>query len=255
MSLPLIDPSSANPFYCPAISASSYVDTLRRKLERRTRHARTTGDRLFRSFARILQRAVEGSELAKFLYGDELVFNSGLSYDSQAWLMDYLQAMDGAGAGGVIIALREGKRFPEEAVDWCNARRLPLFSASWKTPYIDIMRKFSEILLKNEQRETNLIASLNKLRLNRRLITTQPKSQAHHQMMQAVIQELLAKPAATKTENDLANRKIAKVRPKSQFLRSLSRKLLFQLSTSGLSVLRHNQIHHLSLQQLDQLAL
>lgn len=104
--------------------------------------------------------SVEGSELAKFLYGDELVFNSGLSYDSQAWLMDYLQAMDGAGAGGVIIALREGKRFPEEAVDWCNARRLPLFSASWKTPYIDIMRKFSEILLKNEQRETNLIASL-----------------------------------------------------------------------------------------------
>ena len=39
---------------------------------------------------------------------------------------------------------------------------LPLFSASWKTPYIDIMRKFSEILLKNEQRETNLIASLKK---------------------------------------------------------------------------------------------
>ena len=103
---------------------------------------------------------VEGSELSTFLYGDELVFNSGLNYTSQAWLWEFLEAMNEAGAGGVIIALREGKTFPKEVIDWCNEKKLPLFSASWKTPYIDIMRKFSEIILKNEQRETNLIAAL-----------------------------------------------------------------------------------------------
>lgn len=103
---------------------------------------------------------VEGSEFAQFLYGDELVFNSGLNYKSEEWLRDFLNSMDKAGAGGVIIALQDGKQFPQEVIDWCNARRLPLFSASWETPYIDIMRKFSEILLKNEQRETNLIAAL-----------------------------------------------------------------------------------------------
>lgn len=103
---------------------------------------------------------VEGSELSKFLYGDELVFNSGLNYVSEEWLENFLSAMQEAGAGGVIIALREGKQFPQKIIDWCNEVKLPLFSASWKTPYIDIMRKFSEILLKNEQRETNLIAAL-----------------------------------------------------------------------------------------------
>lgn len=103
---------------------------------------------------------VEGSEFAQFLYGDELVFNSGLNYRSEEWLKEFLAAMDRAGAGGVIIALGEGKQFSREAVDWCNKRRLPLFSASWKTPYIDIMRKFSEILLKNEQRETNLVTAM-----------------------------------------------------------------------------------------------
>lgn len=103
---------------------------------------------------------VEGSEFARFLYGNELVFNSGLNYKSDAWLKEFLTAIDRAGAGGVIIALEEGKEFPREAVDWCDERRLPLFSASWATPYIDIMRKFSEILLKNEQRETHLITAM-----------------------------------------------------------------------------------------------
>ena len=103
---------------------------------------------------------VEGSEHAKFLYGDELVFNSGLNFKSEEWLEEFLRAMDKAGAGGVIMALEEGMTFSQEAIDWCNERKLPLFSASADTPYIDIMRKFSEILLKNEQRETNLIAAL-----------------------------------------------------------------------------------------------
>ena len=73
---------------------------------------------------------VEGSEFARFLYGDELVFNSGLNYRSEEWLRKFLSAMDRAGAGGVIIALQEGKCFPGEVIDWCNDRRLPLFSAS-----------------------------------------------------------------------------------------------------------------------------
>ena len=103
---------------------------------------------------------VEGSEHAKFLYGDELVFNSGLNFKSEEWLEEFLSAMDQAGAGGVIMALEEGKMFSPKVIEWCNERKLPLFSASANTPYIDIMRKFSEILLKNEQRETNLIAAL-----------------------------------------------------------------------------------------------
>lgn len=102
---------------------------------------------------------VEGCEFAQFLHGDELIFNSGLNYDSEEWLMEFVQTMHQAKASGVIIALRENGTFPQPVVDWCNQKNLPLFSASWKTPYIDIMRRFSEIILKNEQKETNLLTA------------------------------------------------------------------------------------------------
>lgn len=103
---------------------------------------------------------VEDTEFAEFLYGDELVFNSGLNYRSEQWLKEFLESMDRAGAGGVIIAVPDGRQFSPDLIRWCNSRHLPLFSASRKTPYIDIMRKFSEILLKNEQRETNLVTAV-----------------------------------------------------------------------------------------------
>lgn len=102
---------------------------------------------------------VEGEEFAQFLHGNELIFNSGLNYQSDEWLKGFLAAMHKANASGIIIALREGAEFPQEIIDWCNQKNLPLFSASWKTPYIDIMRRFSEIILKNEQKETNLLTA------------------------------------------------------------------------------------------------
>ncbi len=102
---------------------------------------------------------VEGGEFAQFLHGNELVFNSGLNYSSNEWLKEFIRAMHEANAGGVIIALRGAEKFSQEVIEWCNHNNLPLFSASWKTPYIDIMRRFSEILLKNEQKETNLLTA------------------------------------------------------------------------------------------------
>lgn len=58
------------------------------------------------------------------------------------------------------MSFRDGETFPQEIVEYCNKIRFPIFSASWTTPYIDVMRLFAEILLQNEQRETNLIAAL-----------------------------------------------------------------------------------------------
>lgn len=103
---------------------------------------------------------VEGVDFAPLLHGDELVFNSGLNYSSTEWLWEYLHALIQVHAGGLIISVRENHTFPEEFIAYCNEIRFPLFSATWNTPYVDIMRKFSEILLKNEQQETHLIAAL-----------------------------------------------------------------------------------------------
>lgn len=103
---------------------------------------------------------VEGEEFSPLLHGDELVFNSGLNYTSDEWLKSFISSLIPVHAGGLIISVRENHRFSEEIIEYCNKIHFPLFSASWTTPYVDIIRKFSEILLKNEQRETNLITAL-----------------------------------------------------------------------------------------------
>lgn len=103
---------------------------------------------------------VEGEDFSPLLHGDELVFNSGLNYVSEEWLRSFIDSLIPMNAGGLIISMRENHTVSREIIEYCNKVQFPLFSASWNTPYIDIMRKFSEILLKNEQRETNLIAAL-----------------------------------------------------------------------------------------------
>ena len=103
---------------------------------------------------------VEEVSFVSLLHGDELVFNSGLHYTSEEWLIQFIKELDKVHAGGLIIALDEGHMFAKETVAYCNSIRFPLFSATMVSPFIDIMRMFSAILLRNEQRDTNLIAAL-----------------------------------------------------------------------------------------------
>lgn len=103
---------------------------------------------------------VEEIEFISSLHGEELVFCSGVSCTSPTWLKRYIMELNKYHVGGMVMSFREGETFPREIVDYCNEIRFPIFSASWTTPYIDVMHLFAEILLQNEQRETNLIAAL-----------------------------------------------------------------------------------------------
>lgn len=89
---------------------------------------------------------VEEKEFAPLLHGDELVFNSGLNYVSEAWLREFIDSLISVRAGGLIMSLHKGNKLSQETVEYCNRKHFPLFSSSWNTPYIDVMRKFSEIL-------------------------------------------------------------------------------------------------------------
>lgn len=103
---------------------------------------------------------VEDMDFVPFLHGDELVFNSGINYNSNDWLKGYIEAINAKRAGGLILSMRDEMRISQEIIDYCNEIEFPLFSATWATPFIDIMRVFSGILLKNEQREANLSIAL-----------------------------------------------------------------------------------------------
>lgn len=102
---------------------------------------------------------VEDIEFISSLHGEELVFCSGINFSSEEELKRYITELHRHHAGGLVMSFRGEETYSQEIIEYCNAICFPVFSASWTTPYIDIMRLFAEILLKNEQRETNLIAA------------------------------------------------------------------------------------------------
>ncbi len=103
---------------------------------------------------------VENPEFISLLHGNELIFTAGLQYTSREWLMDFVKRLMDAGAGGLVLSMHDGKTYPPKVVDYCNANQFPLFASGWNAPYMDIMRLFASVLLKNEQRETNLSTAL-----------------------------------------------------------------------------------------------
>lgn len=103
---------------------------------------------------------VENIDFISLLHGDELVFNSNLDGEDEEYRKKFIEQLIEGNAGGLIVALQEGKSFSPELIEYCNSLEFPVFQASWNTSYLDIMRLFSEILLSNERKEMNLIAAV-----------------------------------------------------------------------------------------------
>ena len=103
---------------------------------------------------------VENIDFISLLHGDELVFNSTLDGEDDEHQKRFIEQLIEENAGGLIVALQDGKSFSAELIEYCNSLEFPLFQASWDTSYLDIMRLFSEILLSNERKEMNLIAAV-----------------------------------------------------------------------------------------------
>lgn len=101
---------------------------------------------------------LEDIEFVSLLRGGELILNSG--YKSEEWLRKYIRLLDLADAGGLIIALHAGQTFTKEIIEYCNSIEFPLFSATWKTSYMEIIHLVSSLLLKHERKETDQITAL-----------------------------------------------------------------------------------------------
>lgn len=103
---------------------------------------------------------IENDEFAYLLHGGELLFNSSLNFESEEVRRRYIDKFIDMKAGGLIVALDEGNEFSPELIEYCNQKKLPLMVTNWQTPFLEITRKFSAILLVNERNETNLIGAL-----------------------------------------------------------------------------------------------
>ncbi|KAJ7266568.1 hypothetical protein C8J57DRAFT_1068466 [Mycena rebaudengoi] len=77
-SRPVID--DKNPLYCPAVTASSYLSSVRRRARRRNSHsyprALPPGDKLISSFARVLDRALQGENDPILDYDEDATLTS-----------------------------------------------------------------------------------------------------------------------------------------------------------------------------------
>ncbi|MGO5052741.1 PucR family transcriptional regulator ligand-binding domain-containing protein [Lachnospiraceae bacterium LCP25S3_G4] len=103
---------------------------------------------------------IEDKRFISLLHGDELIFNTGVPYESEEWLYDFIMQLHQQKAGGLVIGVKSNEHFSDIILDYCNEIRFPLFASTFDTPYIDIMRIFSTILLKNEQRDITLNAAM-----------------------------------------------------------------------------------------------
>lgn len=103
---------------------------------------------------------IEDKQFIKLLHGNELILNTGVSYVSEEWLRDYIEKLYEANAGGLVICVHDGEKIPEEILKYANGLHFPIFTAGWDCPFVELTRMFAEILIKNEQKEMNLITAL-----------------------------------------------------------------------------------------------
>lgn len=103
---------------------------------------------------------IENRNFAYLLHGDELIFNSSLSYDTEEDFRKFIDSLLKAQAGGLVVTMQDRSLLTKEIIGYCDQRCFPLFFASWQTSYLDIMHLFSEIIISDERNETNLIAAL-----------------------------------------------------------------------------------------------
>lgn len=101
---------------------------------------------------------LEGIEFISFLRGGELILNT--EYESEDQLKEYINLLNQANAGGLIIALRPGRTFTKGVIDYCNSIGFPLFSAAWKSSYMEVTHLVASMLLDDEQQEANQINAL-----------------------------------------------------------------------------------------------
>ena len=99
---------------------------------------------------------IDKVEFSSLLHGDELVFNSSLNGATKEQWHEFLEHLLEARAGGLVIALEEQYKVPESVISYCNEVEFPIIGAAWNTSFMDIMRRFSEVLLAQERMEVNL---------------------------------------------------------------------------------------------------
>ena len=61
---------------------------------------------------------IENPSFIKLLHGGELIFSAGIQYSSVEWMIDFVERLMEADAGGLIVTFPDGDEFPQEVIDF-----------------------------------------------------------------------------------------------------------------------------------------
>lgn len=104
---------------------------------------------------------VEGVEISHFLEGNEVAFTTGIALKGEEQLLDLVKDAYRRGASGIVINVGPYiKEIPQEVIDFCNEKSLPLFRMPWQARMAHIMKFFAEEITISEKRNMELVSAV-----------------------------------------------------------------------------------------------
>lgn len=107
---------------------------------------------------------IEDIEASSFLRGGELIFTTGIAKREGNWLIPFVKNLVEKEAAGLVVNVGPYiDRVPVEVLEYANEEHFPILEVPWKTRLVDITRDFCNQIIKDEQREEQLLTALKKL--------------------------------------------------------------------------------------------
>lgn len=104
---------------------------------------------------------IENDEVSQFLHGHEVVLTSGILNDNKGWLLDYAKKLHKVGTSAFIVNIGPyTKSVDKEVIEFCNKVDMPLYTIPWETRMVDITRDICSRILRREQVEISVSATI-----------------------------------------------------------------------------------------------
>ncbi|MFA9378619.1 MAG: PucR family transcriptional regulator [Lachnotalea sp.] len=105
------------------------------------------------SWVHILENVV----VKGYVRGNELVFTTGIVYQNNEWLLEFVKGLYQCHASGLVINIGSFiKEVPKEVIDYCDKYNFPLFTVPWHVQLVDITQDYCSQIVKDKQDESSV---------------------------------------------------------------------------------------------------
>ena len=99
----------------------------------------------------------EEIEISKFLHGREMVFTLGMQNKDKDWMLQFAKNLYAAKTSAFVVNIGPYiTEVPQDVIDFCNEKELPLFTVPWNVRLVDMTHKFCEKIMEMQSRQASL---------------------------------------------------------------------------------------------------